>query len=130
MSARDVGSDLTPSQLIDDQIADLGGWRGETLAWFRHVVFEADSAITEEWKWSTAVWAHDGLVCAAAAFKGHVKFNFFHGALLDDPTDLFNAGLDAKVTRAIDVRKGDRIDASALRDLIRAAVAQNTAEGT
>ena len=114
-----------PAQLIANQIAELGDWRGRMLARLRKVILEADPHLTEEWKWNTAVWTRNGLVCSAGAFKDHVKINFFHGASLKDPKRLFNAGLDAKKTRAIDFRENDNIDASTLRDLIRAAVAHN-----
>jgi hypothetical protein len=99
------------------------------LSRLRKVILEADSDITEEWKWNTGVWTRDGLVCSAGAFKDHVKLNFFNGASLKDPKCMFNAGLDAKNTRAIDFSEGDSIDASALKDLIRAAVAHNLSAG-
>ena len=83
--------------------------------------------LTEEWKWNTAVWSNNGMVCAAGAFKDHVKLNFFKGASLNDPKRLFNAGLDAKATRAIDFTEGDKIDEPALKVLVRAAVACNSA---
>jgi hypothetical protein len=121
--------DLKPSQLITNQIAELGDWRGKMLSRLRKVILEADPDITEEWKWNTGVWTRDGLVCSAGAFKDHVKLNFFNGASLRDAKGMFNAGLDAKNTRAIDFREGDSIDASALNDLIRAAVAHNLSAG-
>jgi len=117
---------LTPSQHIDNQIKDLADWRGKMLARLHKLILEAAPDITEEWKWDTAVWTQKGLVCSAGAFKDHVKLNFFKGASLKDPKGLFNAGLDAKATRAIDFSEGDDIDESALKDLIRAAVAHNT----
>ncbi len=119
---------MNASELIDKQIADLGGWRGELCARLRSLIHEADPGISEEWKWNTAVWSHAGLVCSAAPFKDHVKLNFFQGASLPDPHGLFNAGQDAKATRAIDFREGETIDAAALKDMIRAAVAHNTAQ--
>ena len=118
------------SQRITDLIAELGDWRGKVLARLRKLILDAAPDITEEWKWGTAVWANNGLVCSAGAFKDHVKLNFFKGAALKDPKRLFNAGLDAKSTRAIDFNEGDNIDASALTALIRAAVACNLASGT
>ena len=118
---------LSASQLITNQIAELGDWRGKMLAQLRKVILDAAPDLTEEWKWGTAVWTNNGLVCSAGAFKDHVKINFFKGASLDDPAGLFNAGLDAKATRAIDLHKGDRLDEAALRDLVRAAVALNGA---
>ena len=116
---------LTPSQHIDNQIKDLADWRGKMLARLHKLILEAAPDITEEWKWDTAVWTQKGLVCSAGAFKDHVKLNFFKGASLKDPQGLFNAGLDAKATRAIDFSEGDDIDESALKELIRAAVAHN-----
>jgi hypothetical protein len=117
---------MNPSELIDRQIADLADWRGELAARLRGLVHEADPDIAEEWKWNTAVWAHKGSVCALGTFKDHVKLNFFKGATLPDPLGLFNAGLDAKASRAIDFLEGDSINEPALKDLIRAAVAHNT----
>jgi hypothetical protein len=118
-----------PSHLITNQIAELADWRGKTLARLRQLILAADPDITEEWKWGTAVWSHKGNVVAVGAFKDHLKINFFKGASLKDPKGLFNAGLEAKATRAIDFSEGDNIDASALKELIRAAVALNTASG-
>ena len=116
---------LTPSQLISKQIAGLADWRGQLLARIRKLVHEAAPEITEEWKWDTAVWSQNGNVVAAGAFKDHIKLNFFKGASLDDPQGLFNAGLEAKATRAIDFNEGDEFDESALKDLIRSAVVFN-----
>ncbi|HLF27503.1 MAG TPA: DUF1801 domain-containing protein [Anaerolineae bacterium] len=121
--------DLTPSQFITNQIAALGDWRGKMLARLRKLILEAAPGITEEWKWGTAVWSHQGNVVAVGAFKDHLKINFFKGALLKDTHGLFNAGLAAKATRAIDLHEGDRINAAALKDLIRAAVAHNLSGG-
>ena len=126
----DAAHSSNPSQLISDKIVSLGDWRGQTLARLRELIHEADPEIAEEWKWGTAVWAHDGLVCSAGAFKDHVKLSFFRGASLEDPRGLFNAGLDAKATRAIDVGETGLVDESALRDLVRAAVAYNVSPGT
>ena len=130
MKKRPTGDGLNASQRITNQIAELGDWRGEVLARLRKVIVDAVPNLTEEWKWGTAVWTNNGLVCAAGAFKDHVKLNFFKGASLEDPKGLFNAGLDAKATRAIDFNEGDNIDVSALKALIRAAVAYNVARGT
>jgi hypothetical protein len=107
----------------------LGDWRGKLLARLRKLILESDPDITEEWKWGTAVWTHEGLVCSAGAFKDHVKLNFFKGASLNDPKGLFNSGLDAKATRAIDFSEGDSIDTSSLKNLIRSAVAHNLSGG-
>lgn len=115
------------SQLINDQIAELGDWRGDLLKKLRKIILDAAPGITEEWKWGTAVWVQQGLVCAAGAFKDHVKLNFFKGASLKDPKGLFNAGLDAKATRAIDFQKGDKLDATGIKALIREAVEYNLA---
>ncbi len=116
---------MTASQRVDNQIKELADWRGKMLARLRKLIREAAPNITEQWKWGTAVWDQNGLVCSAGAFKDHVKLNFFKGASLEDPQGLFNAGLDAKATRAIDLSEGDNIDEAALKDLIRAAVAYN-----
>ncbi|OLD10775.1 MAG: hypothetical protein AUI93_06380 [Crenarchaeota archaeon 13_1_40CM_3_52_10] len=118
---------MDSSKLIDKQIAELKDWRGQVMVTLRKIIHDADPGITEEWKWNTAVWSHDGLVVAVGAFKGNVKMNFFQGASLPDPHKLFNAGLEAKKARAIDFHEGDKINEPALKDLIRAAVAQNRA---
>ena len=119
---------LTPSQLISNQIAGLTDWRSQLLARIRELIHEAVPEITEEWKWDTAVWSQKGNVVAAGTFKDHIKLNFFKGASLDDPQGLFNAGLEAKATRAIDFNEGDDIDESALIDLIRSAVVFNLSD--
>ena len=118
---------MDPSKLIDKQIADLTDWRGKMLAKLRKIIHDADPELTEDWKWGTAVWAHKGLVLAVGAFKETVKVNFFQGATLPDPNKLFNAGLEAKKTRAIDFHDGDKLNEPALKGLIRAAVAHNRA---
>lgn len=125
MRKTDSKDDMTPSQLITNQITELADWRGKMLARLRRLILEAAPDITEEWKWDTAVWSQKGLVCGASAFKDHVKLNFFKGASLKDSKGLFNTGLDAKATRAIDFSEGDDIDEPALKDFIRAAVAHN-----
>ena len=119
----------TPSEHITNYIAELSDWRGELLARLRKLVHEAAPDLREEWKWDTPVWSQKGNVLAISAFKDHVKLNFFKGAFLDDPDGLFNAGLDAKATRAIDLNEGDNIDESALKELIRAAIAHNVSDG-
>jgi len=129
MKTTDVKDIMTPSEHITEQISELGDWRGEMLARLRKLILEAAPDITEEWKWGTAVWSQKGLVCSAAAFKDHVKLNFFEGASLEDPKGLFNAGHDAKATRAIDFSKGSSIDESALKALIREAVMYNRSNG-
>ena len=126
MKKADSKDDMTPSQLITNQIAELADWRGKMLARLRKLILEAAPDITEEWKWDTPVWSQKGNVVAIGAFKDHIKINFFKGASLNDPKGLFNAGLEAKATRAIDLNESDNIDESALKELIRAAVAHNT----
>lgn len=115
----------TPSEQIEQQIADLPDWRGQTMARLCQLINEADPNLKEDWKWDTPVWTAKGNVLALGAFKDHLKINFFKGASLEDPQGLFNAGLDAKATRSIDLRENDPIDEQALRDLIRAAVNQD-----
>jgi len=129
MNGGDSIDDMTPSQRIDNQIAELGDWWGEMLARLRALVLRAAPEIREEWKWGTAVWSQKGLVCSAAAFKDHVKLNFFKGASLEDPHGLFNAGLEARTMRSIDFSKGDAWDERALSDLVRAAVTLNQSGG-
>ena len=110
---------------IDQYIRDLGDWRGKTIARLRKVIRDAAPDLTEEWKWETPVWSQKGNVVATGVFKDHVKLNFFKGASLEDPKGLFNDGLDAKATRAIDIAEGEQIDETALQELVRAAVAYN-----
>ena len=117
----------SPSKLIDAGIAELGGWRGETLAWIRKLIKEADPDVVEEWKWrGVPVWYHAGMICTGETYKNAVKLTFAKGALLDDPSGLFNASLDGNTRRAIDIHEDDKIDEKALKALIRAAVALNT----
>ena len=116
---------MNASKLIDKQIADLPDWRGQLLDRLRKMINEASPSLTEEWKWGTAVWTSNGLVCAISAFKDHVKVNFFKGAALADQHRLFNAGLESKASRSIDIFEGDTMNESALKALIRAAVAIN-----
>lgn len=116
----------TPSQLIDDRIAELGDWRGDTLARLRALIHAADPAVTEDWKWrGVPVWYHDGMLFTGETYKAVVKMTFAKGASLDDPKGLFNASLDGNTRRAIDFREGEPIDEAGLKDLIRAAVALN-----
>jgi hypothetical protein len=115
------------SKQITKYIAETKDWRGKMLAQLRELVLSATPDITEEWKWGTPVWAQNGPVCAAGVFKDHVKLNFFKGASLADPKRLFNSGLDAKATRSIDFHEGDKLNEGALKDLVRAAVALNSA---
>ena len=129
MNAAQSNDSTTPSQRITDYIAGLADWRGAVLARLRASILDAAPGITEEWKWDTPVFAHKGNAVAAGAFKDHVKLNFFKGASLNDPHGLFNAGLEAKATRAIDIHEGDAIDEPAIQDLVRAAVALNAGSG-
>lgn len=119
---------MNASELIDHRIAELGGWRGKMLARLRKLILRASPGLVEEWKWDTPVWSNNGNVVAAGSFKDYLKINFFEGALLDDPAHLFNAGLEAKASRAIDIHENDRINEVALKDLIRSAAALNTAK--
>jgi hypothetical protein len=117
------------SELIDERIAELGDWRGETLARMRALIREADPDVVETWKWKgTPVWEHDGIICTGESYKATVKLTFAKGASLDDPAKLFNSSLEGNVRRAIDIREGQSVDADAFRALVRAAVALNTTE--
>ena len=120
-------TELTASQQIDNYIKGLTDWRGTLLARLRKLILESASDLTEEWKWDTPVWSFKGNVVAGGVFKDHVKLNFFKGASLKDPKKLFNAGLDAKATRAIDIVEDSKIDEAALKELILQAVAFNAA---
>lgn len=114
------------SELIDQRIAELGDWRGETLSRMRGLIKEAAPDVVEEWKWrGTPTWSHDGIICTGESYKGKVKLTFAKGASLEDPAKLFNSSLDGKVRRAIDILEGAVIDAEAFKALIRAAVALN-----
>jgi hypothetical protein len=116
----------SPSELIDARIAELGDWRGETLAKVRAIIKAADPEVEETWKWrGVPVWEHSGIICTGETYKKAVKLTFAKGASLDDPTGLFNSSLDGNVRRAIDIHEGDDLDAAALTDLIQAAVALN-----
>ena len=113
------------SQLIDDRISELGGWRGETLARMRALILEADSEIVEEWKWGGPVWSKHGIICTGESYKKTVKLTFAKGASIPDPAGLFNSSLEGNTRRAIDIREGEAVDAAAFRKLIKAAVKQN-----
>jgi len=121
-------ADLTPSQHIDNFIKEIADWRGKWVAQFRNLIRKTAPELTEEWKWGVPVWALKGnVVAAAGVFKDHVKLNFFKGASLKDPQKLFNAGLDAKATRAIDISEDSKVDEAALKALVLEAVALNKA---
>jgi len=114
------------SKLIDGKIKELGDWRGKTLGKVRRLIKEADPEVVEEWKWmGTPVWSHGGIVCTGETYKKVVKLTFAKGAALKDPSGLFNSSLDGNVRRAIDIHEGEKVNAAALKDLIRAAVALN-----
>ncbi len=116
----------SPSELIDARINELADWRGKTLAKVRKLIHEADPEVVEEWKWmGTPVWSHDGIICTGETYKQVVKMTFAKGASLKDPARLFNSSLDGNVRRAIDIHEGEKINESALKDLIRAAVEWN-----
>jgi hypothetical protein len=115
------------SQLIDGRIAELGDWRGEMLAQVRSLIKQADPEVVEDWKWrGVPVWSHDGIVCTGETYKKVVKLTFAKGASLEDPSGLFNSSLEGNTRRAIDIHEDEKIDAKALKELIRAAVALNT----
>jgi hypothetical protein len=124
-------ADESPSRQIDAKIAELGDWRGETLARLRALIHRADPDVVEEWKWRKAtnpgvpVWSHDGMICTGETYKSVVKLTFLKGASLEDPAGLFNSSLEGKTRRAIDVHEGEEIDEAAFVALIRAAVSLN-----
>ncbi|HUR89094.1 MAG TPA: DUF1801 domain-containing protein [Ramlibacter sp.] len=114
------------SDLISERIAELGDWRGDTLARMRKLIHEAVPGVVEEWKYmGTPIWSHDGFICTGESYKSVVKLTFAKGASLKDPARLFNASLDGNVRRAIDIHEGERIDATAFKALVREAAALN-----
>lgn len=128
MKSAPTPSGEAASRLISERIAELGDWRGNTLARMRALIREADPDVVEEWKWmGTPVWSHGGGICTGETYKSMVKLTFHKGASLKDPAKLFNSSLEGKVRRAIDLREGEEIDAAAFKALIRAAVALNVA---
>jgi hypothetical protein len=118
-------SGKTASQLIDQRIRELEGWRGEVLARMRALILEADPEMTEEWKWEVPVWSHNGIVCTGEAYTKAVKLTFARGAGVADPSRLFNSSLAGNTRRAIDIHEGEEIGAGAFKALVKAAVAQN-----
>jgi hypothetical protein len=122
-------NDGNPSQLIDERIAELGDWRGETLARVRSLIKEADPEVVEEWKWRNPVWSHDGIICTGESYKDKVKLTFARGASLEDPKGLFNSSLGGNTRRALDIHEGEEIDGEALKELIGEAVTLNAASG-
>lgn len=113
------------SKVIDQHIAELGGWRGELLAHMRALILAADPKMIEEWKWGIPVWSHDGIVCTGESYKKAVKLTFAKGAHVEDPSGLFNSSLEGKMRRAIDLPEGSKINAAAFKKLVKAAVALN-----
>jgi hypothetical protein len=127
VTSRRIGAvEKSPSELIDARIDELGDWRGAMLSRLRTVVKQADREVVEEWKWrGVPTWSHDGIICTGETYKNVVKMTFAKGASLEDPTGLFNSSLEGNTRRAIDFHEGDKIDAKALKALVRAAVALN-----
>ena len=120
----------SPSRLIDARIKELDDWRGKTLSRVRALIREADPDVVEEWKWrGVPVWYHGGMICTGETYKSVVKLTFAKGALLKDPSGLFNASLEGNVRRAIDLHADDDVDEDAFKTLIRAAVALNMSQG-
>ena len=134
MTAKRTRNGAAASKNITKRIQELGDWRGETLAWVRQLIHDADPEVVEEWKWrkasspGTPVWSHNGGICTGESYKQVVKLTFFHGASLKDPAHLFNSSLEGNTRRAIDVHEDDAIDEVAFKALIRAAVAFNAAK--
>lgn len=122
-----VATGQPASELIDQRIVDVAGWRGETLARLRGLIREADPAVTEEWKWDVPVWSHDGIVCTGEVYQNVVKLTFAHGASVADPSNLFNSSLQGNTRRAIDIHEGESVDAEAFKALFKAAAARNSA---
>ena len=130
MAPSQQAGDRPASELIDQRIAELGDWRGETLRRVRELIRGADPDVVEEWKWrGTPTWSHDGIICTGESYRDKVKLTFAKGAALDDPAGLFNASLEGNVRRAIDIREGEEIDAAAFTALVRDAVALNASGG-
>ena len=133
MTAKRAPNSAAASKNITKRIQELGDWRGETLAWVRQLIHDADPEIEEEWKWQkssspgTPVWSHDGGVCTGESYKQVVKLTFFRGASLQDPQKLFNSSLEGNTRRAIDIREGEKLNQAAFKELIRSAVAANSA---
>ena len=128
MNKSDPSEGQPASELISKKIADLGDWRGKTLARMRKLIQEADPDVVEEVKWmGTPVWSHDGILCTGETYKSVVKLTFAKGASLKDPATLFNSSLDGNTRRAIDIPEGAEVDASAFKKLILEAIAVNSA---
>src|SRR5438105_14172966 len=132
MNVSDSNAGPSASERIDERIAELGDWRGETLSRMRKLIKQADADVVEEVKWVKATspgvptWYHDGIICTGETYKSVVKLTFAKGASLNDPAQLFNSSLEGNTRRAIDIHEGDKIDEKALEALVRSAVALNT----
>ena len=135
MKVSDSNEGQSASERIDNRIAELGDWRGETLSRMRKLIKEADPDVVEEVKWvkktspGTPTWSHDGIICTGETYKSVVKLTFAKGASLKDPRKLFNSSLEGNTRRAIDIHEGEKVDAGAFKALIRAAIALNTSGG-
>ncbi|MEO5588294.1 MAG: DUF1801 domain-containing protein [Gemmatimonadaceae bacterium] len=133
MTAKGSTDNADASKNITRRIKDLGDWRGEALARVRDLIHKADPHVEEEWKWAKAtspgipVWSHDGIICTGESYKESIKLTFARGASLDDPKKLFTSSLEGNVRRAIDIREGDKPNATDFKALIRQAVAANSA---
>jgi hypothetical protein len=126
MKKSDASQGQPASALISERIAELGDWRGDTLARMRKLIKEADPEVVEEWKWmGTPIWSHDGIICTGESYKDKIKLTFAKGAALKDPARLFNASLDGNARRAIDILEGETVDAASFKALIREAIAVN-----
>jgi hypothetical protein len=126
MKKSDASPGESASELISRRIVDLGDWRGETLGRMRKLIKQADPGVVEEWKWmGTPIWSHDGIICTGESYKDVVKLTFAKGASLKDPARLFNSSLDGNTRRAIDIHRGEEVDGSAFKALVRQAVALN-----
>ena len=122
-------SEASASHLIDERIAELGDWRGDTLARMRKLILGVDPEIVEEWKWmGTPVWSRHGIICTGESYKKAVKLTFAHGAKLPDPSRLFNSSLEGNTRRAIDIHEGEQVDAAAFKRLVKAAIAFNASK--
>lgn len=130
MKKSEAPEEPSASALIDQRIAELGDWRGQSLSRMRTLIKEAVPDVVEEWKWrGTPVWSRDGIICTGESYRSIVKLTFARGALLNDPARLFNASLDGTTRRAIDIHEGEEIDAEAFKALILAAIALNSSVG-
>ena len=133
MTGSGANEERSVSELIDQRVAELGDWRGETLSRMRELIKEEDPDVVEELKWAkasnpvgTPVWSHDGIICTGETYKSAVKLTFFKGASLEDPQKLFNASLEGNARRAIDIHEGEEVDPKAFKALVRAAIDLNT----